>query len=263
MRCKAVMCRTVSRLSEDELSWVHNPGNVFAEQACSFAYLFFFSSALLYVPTIYIYIRAVYSPSAASVSPLCTLLSCFTVPGSSRFLRQLLPSRSEVTKTGVVSPVGWDKTQSKPLPPSRLIMQRRHAASTRLIQAPESPAVRRRPRVEAFLALCFGPLSFLWARNMKLRSSLPQKEFPLYPLRAARKGPPHKGVMINIPGSTCQGRSYPCVCVCVWRIEWGLWDGASKQEKDWWSKSQTERVRHQRNSAAPLEINVGDALWII
>lgn len=168
------------------------------------------------------------------------MLSCFTVPGSSRFLRQLLPSRSEVTKTGVVSPVGWDKTQSKPLPPSRLIMQRRHAASTRLIQAPESPAVRRRPRVEAFLALCFGPLSFLWARNMKLRSSLPQKEFPLYPLRAARKGPPHKGVMINIPGSTCQGRSYPRVCVCVFEEL----SGGCETERV--SKKKTDEVRVRR-----------------
>lgn len=53
MRCKAVICRIVSsdcdRMNLVEPLYIQ--GMFFAERACSFAYLFFFSSALLHSPT--------------------------------------------------------------------------------------------------------------------------------------------------------------------------------------------------------------------
>lgn len=54
MKCSN-MQDCVLRLSQDELSLAFiRQGNIFAEQACSLAYLFFFSSALLHrlTPTI-------------------------------------------------------------------------------------------------------------------------------------------------------------------------------------------------------------------
>ncbi len=67
----------VFRLSKDELSWAFiHPGNVFAEQACSFAYLFSFSSALLHSSTL-IYIYSRFPLGNCKVQPQCCTVGCW------------------------------------------------------------------------------------------------------------------------------------------------------------------------------------------